>query len=159
MEVSIVDFETRHLVGMKIRTTLGEDRTYELWHAFKSKIKEIQGRVDNNYFSVQQFDKGISFDKLTPVTAFNKWAAVQVDPALELIPHGMEPLLIPKGKYAVFIHKGEAFKFGRTLQYIFGQWLPQSGFRLDGRPQFEIMGSNYRPDDPNAKEEVWVPVI
>lgn len=93
----------------------------------------------------------------TPATPFEQWAAVEVE-NWGVLPEGMEALLLPGGPYAVFIYRGIPAHFSRLAQYIFGHWLPQSTFALDDRPHFEIMGEDYRPDDPNAEEEVWIPL-
>ncbi|MEO0528391.1 MAG: GyrI-like domain-containing protein, partial [Bacteroidota bacterium] len=74
-------------------------------------------------------------------------------------PMGMETYTISGGTYAVFVHKGPASTFGNTMGYIFNVWMPKSGYRLDGREHFEILTETYRPNDPDAKEEVWVPVM
>ena len=70
----------------------------------------------------------------------------------------MEPFDLPGGTYAVFEHRGPAAAFPATARQIYGVWLPGSGYRLDARPHLAVMGPGYRPDDPDAVEEVWVPV-
>jgi AraC family transcriptional regulator len=45
-----------------------------------------------------------------------------------------------------------------TFEYIFARWLPASGYALDGRPHFEVLPADYRPLDPDAREEIWIPV-
>lgn len=44
------------------------------------------------------------------------------------------------------------------FQYIFGTWLPASGYYLDNRPHFEILGHKYKNNDPDSEEEIWIPV-
>jgi AraC family transcriptional regulator len=97
-------------------------------------------------------------EMFTPHTHFIKWAAVQVLD-FENIPAGMDRLIIPAGSYAIFVHKGPVHTFYRTIQYIYGQWLPDSDYVLDQRPQFEIMTEKYLgPDHPDSEEQVWIPV-
>jgi AraC family transcriptional regulator len=60
--------------------------------------------------------------------------------------------------YAVFTHRGPASTFARTAGYIYGVWLPASDYMLDARPHLAVMGPDYDPQDPEAEEEVWVPV-
>ncbi|HSG48158.1 MAG TPA: GyrI-like domain-containing protein, partial [Longimicrobiales bacterium] len=62
------------------------------------------------------------------------------------------------GLYAVFEHHGTADSFGRTAEYIFGHWLPESPYQLAPREFFEVLGPGYRPDDPEAVEDVWIPI-
>ena len=59
----------------------------------------------------------------------------------------------------MFVHKGPSHEFYKTAQYIFGVWLPTSGFVLDHRPHFEVMGPKYLGHlHPDSEEEIWVPV-
>jgi AraC family transcriptional regulator len=69
----------------------------------------------------------------------------------------MEPLLF-EGLYAIFLHKGPASQGLKTYNYIFLNWLPESGYVLDDRPHFAIMGPKYLHEDPASEEEIWIPV-
>ena len=57
-----------------------------------------------------------------------------------------------------FLHRGPASEGMKTYQYIFQTWLPVSGYRLDDRPHFAVMGEKYKKEDPDSEEEIWVPV-
>ena len=94
---------------------------------------------------------------LTPATPYTKWAAAEVSEGSP-IPAGMAAYTIPSGLYAVFTYRGTAAAFGPVAGYIFGTWLPQSGYVLDARPQFDLLPPGYRPDDPAAEETIWVPI-
>lgn len=156
-EPRIVHLEERKLAGIRIQTSLAENRTAELWQRFRPRIKEIPGKKNSEFYSIQIFEKDLKFGQFTLQTRFEKWAAVEVN-SFENLPEGLESFVIPSGRYAIFIHKGTPDMFQKTSQYIFGQWLPSSEYQLDNRPHFEIMDENYRPDDSNAEEEVWVPI-
>ena len=60
--------------------------------------------------------------------------------------------------YAVFVHKGAAGSGPEIFRYIFGKWLPESGYLPDKRPHFEILGEKYKNEDPDSEEEIWIPV-
>ncbi len=84
-------------------------------------------------------------------------------PRTEIIPHGdipdkMESYSLSGGKYAVFIHNGPVNTFPETMRYIFESWLPISEYEIDNREHFEILPENYNPMDPEAREEVWIPI-
>ena len=51
-----------------------------------------------------------------------------------------------------------ASEFSKTMQHIFTRWLPESNYRLDNRPHFEVLGERYKNNDPNSEEEVWIPI-
>ncbi len=74
------------------------------------------------------------------------------------LPDGMEALILPAGEYAVFIHRGPASEGYKTFGYIFNRWLPDSGFEIDSRPHFEVLGDRYINDSPLSEEEIWIPI-
>ena len=158
MEPEILEITVRKLIGMRINTSLSENKTRELWQRFMPRRKEINNIANSELFSVQIYDERQAADSFTEDTIFEKWAAVEVND-IDNVPEGMESHSLSGGKYAVFIHKGTWSAFYQTSQYIFGTWLPESEFELDDREHFEIMGEKYfGPDDPNSEEEVWVPI-
>jgi AraC family transcriptional regulator len=153
----IIDIKERKLVGIRIKTSLFENRTSDLWRGFKARVKEIRGRLNEEFYSVQIFEEYLKFEDFNSNTEFEKWAAVEIS-ELDNLPEGMEFHILKGGKYAVFIHKGTPDMFYKTSQYIFGVWLPNSEFELDKREHFEIMKKGYSPFDENAEEEIWIPI-
>lgn len=154
---TLITAPPRCLVGIRIQTSLAENRAAELWRAFRPRVLEITNCTGTDFFDVKRYGPEMANGQFTPATVFEKWAAVEVAD-FGHIPSGMEALDLTGGLYAVFIHHGPASAFARTYQYIFGTWLPTSDYLLDDRPHFDIMGPGYRPDDPEATEEIWIPV-
>ncbi len=158
MKSEIIEFEKLRLIGLKITTSLSEDKTFNLWNSFMKRRGEIKNRINDSYYSIQKYPENLDMDSFTPITIFEKWAAVAVSNINE-IPEGMEVVEIDAGKFAKFIHFGTASDFYRTSQYIYGTWLPSSGFELRNAHHFEIMDSNYKgPDDPDSQEDVFIPI-
>ena len=154
----IVSLPATTLVGMRIRMFLSQDGTRELWQKFMPMRNVIRNRTDvNRYYSMKRYPAGLELRDFTRDTEFEKWAAVAVNHA-ENIPEGMAQYELPGGRYAVFIHKGPASGFSKTLQYIFETWLPGSGYQLDQREHFELLEESYQANDPDAMEEAWIPV-
>lgn len=156
-EPRIVTISELKLVGKRIQTTLAENSTGKLWQSFGPYKKEILHPANTNLYSVQIFAEDQDFEKFTPQTRFEKWAAIEVD-RFDKLPDGMEILTLKGGKYAVFIHKGLPSDFPKTSHYIHREWMPNSLYELDSRPHFEIMQEGYSPTDPEAEEEVWIPI-
>ena len=122
------------------------------------RVNEIKNRTDNNFYSVQRYPDDIDMDSFTPITVFEKWAAVTVAEDVK-VPKSMESFQIDAGKCANFRHQGLASDFFRTSQFIFGTWLPSSGYVLRKAYHFEIMDANYKgPNDPNSEEDVFIPI-
>lgn len=134
--------------------SLSENRTMELWQRFMPRRKEIKNRTSSDYISMQKYDENRppSLDLL-----FEKWATVEVSSFSE-VPADMETYTLQGGKYAVFSHHGPASAAAKTMQFIFSEWLPKSVYQLDNREHFEILPDGYNPMDPEANEEIWIPI-
>lgn len=147
----------KSLVGKSTRMSLTNNTTHELWHSFMVDKAAIPDVIGTDLYSIQIYDELHYFKNFSPQTEFTKWAAIEVV-SIENIPNGFDCFVIENGLYAVFLHKGPATEFKRTFQFIFGQWLPNSEYVIDDRPHFEVLRENYKNDDPNSKEEVWIPI-
>jgi len=145
------------LVGKRLTMSLVDNKTFELWRSFMPDRKEVLNRIGTKLFSMQVYNKSLDFSQFNELVVFEKWAAVEV-PEIDIIPDEMEAYTMPGGLYAVFIHKGPHATFPKTFQYIFGTWLPDSGYTIDHREHFEIMNEGYNPVDPNGEEEIWIPI-
>ena len=152
----IVEFSGKELSGVRRRMSLADDRTSELWRGFRSRLAEALTRPMTAY-SVRIYGEDHSFAGFDPAEEFDKWAAIESDLNVA-IPKNFETVVIPPGRYAVFKHKGTAMDAPKTFMRIFGVWLPTSGYEVDSRPHFEILPPSYDPFDPNAEEEVWLPI-
>lgn len=139
-----------------MKMSLSVNRTGELWQSFMQRRKEIKNNIGNDLYSMQVYDP-MYFADFNPDAEFEKWAAIEVSDLHE-IPSEMESCILPGGLYAVFLHKGAASTGSKTFQYIFGTWLPDSGYALDNRPHFEILGEKYKNEDPDSEEEIWIPL-
>lgn len=137
--------------------SMAADKTVQLWQAFMPRRKEIMNRINADFISLQIFPERFEPTTFNGQTQFTKWAAVAVD-KIESIPPEMEVLTIPNGLYAVFLHKGKASNFLTTFNFIYAEWLPQSGYELVHRPHFEILGEKYKNNDDESEEEIWIPV-
>lgn len=147
----------KKLIGKRLKMSLTNDRTYDLWHGFMPHRKEIKNNLSNDLFNLKVFDPSYDFQHFNPDAEFEKWAAMEVSD-FENIPENMEPFVLNEGLYAVFIHKGPASEGAATFGYIFGTWLPNSEYKIDLRPHFDLLGEKYKKDDPDSEEDIWVPI-
>jgi AraC family transcriptional regulator len=153
----IVTLTAKKLIGFSIEMSLIDNKTFSIFNQLMPRLKEITNAKSADIFCVQVYDADY-FTNFTPETLFTKWAAVEVKD-YDTIPNGFEKLELSGGKYAVFLHKGNTEMFAKTAQYIFAEWLPNSGFKLDNKPHFEIMGDSYLGhENPESEEEVWIPI-
>jgi len=146
------------IIGLYEVMSLSEDKTRLLWKKFGSQRKEITNALCDGSYSIQVYDEGFVRGEFSHTTLFDKWAGIEVKNMVE-VPKGMEILIIPAGKWAVFQYQGIPSAFYKMAQYIYEDWLPNSKYQLDHRPHFEYMDSDYLgPMNPEAREEVWIPI-
>ena len=156
MQPRIENIKEKYLVGKSIKMSFSNNRTFELWRSFAPRKKEIKNNIGSDLYSVEVYELGF-FDNFNPEREFDKWAAIEVTD-FNNVPDDTENITIPGGLYAVFVYKGPASAASKTYQYILGTWLPKSGFSLDNRPHFALMGAKYKNEDPNSEEEIWIPI-
>ena len=143
-------------VGLKIEMSFTKNRTHELWRSFMPRRKEIEALHEFPLFSIEQYPAGF-FNPFDSEKRFVKWAAMRVDDFIS-IPKGMATLISPEGLFAIFIHKGRASEGSQTYEFIFRIWLPNSGYLLDDRPHFAVMGEKYKQESSDSEEEIWIPI-
>ncbi len=136
--------------------SFSNNKTFELWKNFMPGRKEIQNSIGLELYSVQIY-KPLFFDNFNPNTEFEKWATIEVSD-FDTVPDEMETLTLTGGLYAVFLYQGAASSAAKTFQYILGTWLPNSGYMLDDRPHFEMLGEKFNNEDSSSEEEIWIPI-
>ncbi len=149
-------FPGKKMIGLRRSMTFAENKTPELWRDFMTRRHEIKNAIDNDLYSIQNYPPSF-FNPFNPMATFEKWAAKEVID-FDFVPDGMEILILPESEYAVFIYRGDARNASAFFQYIFSKWLPASGYTLDIRHHFEILGEKYKRNDPDSEEEVWIPI-
>ena len=152
----IISINAKKLVGLKMSMSLLNNKTFELFSSFMPRLNEVQNRMDNNVLDLREYPKSY-FDTFSPAILFTKWALVEVN-TIDEIPSGMESYVLRSGNYARFEHIGGKNRMAEKFQYIFREWLPSSGYEIDQRPHFEILPKNYKADDINAKDWIYIPI-
>lgn len=171
----LVERDPGIFVGIRMEMSLMEDKTHLLWRSFMPRRHEVMHRRNTDFVSLQVYpgDYFMEFDRSR---GFEKWALVEVESVTmpveeefghsiaekgemvgrrDGVPEGMEVFELKGGMYAVFVHSGGD---PAIFDYIYGTWLPDSDFELDMRPHFEVLDAQYRHSDPDASEEIWIPV-
>ena len=156
MDITTTTFTGTLLQGKSTFLSLANDATPQLWRQF---IQEAKGSLPAtiNRYNGTVYPAGFDMRTFGDNTVMQRWAAVEARVA-DQWPQSWDTLEIPPGEYATFTYKGLPSGFGNALAYFYQQWLPSSGYVLDERPHFEVLGPDYRPDDPDAEETVWIPI-
>ncbi len=153
IEPEFLEIMPKKLVGINLEMSLAENKTQKLWQTFMSRLSEVKNRVGGDFFSLQVFPEN-HFRNFNPTNKFTKWALAEVS-GFDNVPNGMEPFELVGGKYAVFHHKGMDMSI---FQYIYGEWIHQSGYSLDNRPHFEVLGEKYKNGSPDSEEDIYIPI-
>lgn len=151
------------ILGKSMEMSFVKDKTQMLWQSFGPLVRTIQHRKDSNFISLQKFSSLFDPKNFDPHTPFTKWAGVALvaastQEAIRDQNPELKAYLIQGGLYSVFSHVGPASEFRKSLEFIYGHWFPKSSYELDEREHFEVLPEGYLPDDPNAKEEIWIPI-
>ena len=155
IQPEIRSFPGKVLVGIHQDMSVADNQTLSLWRRFMGRRHEIENQVSDELYSLQLYPTGY-FQRFDPTAVFTKWAALEVS-TTENIPGNMHVFDLASGLYAVFHYKGMPGN-PEIFQYIYGEWLQGSGYMLDQRPHFEILGRHYKPDHPDSEEEIWIPI-
>ncbi len=155
IEPRIERLKTKYLVGHCLAMSVVQNKTAELWGGLAPHIKKIKNRVSEDKISLQVYPSGYH-QQFDPQRTFVKWATVEVN-NFEHVLEGLQSFELTGGLYAVFDYKGSS-RDTTIFHYIFSEWLPNSNYWLDDRPHFEVLGVNYRNNDPNSEEEIWIPI-
>jgi AraC family transcriptional regulator len=119
------------------------------WQRFHQSMDNIPGRIGNVAYGVCcNGDDAGNFDYI---------AAVEVTDFSDL-PREFSSARIPEQKYAVFTHSEHIASVRRTINTIWNQWLPVSGFKAADAPNFERYDQNFDPLTGNGGLEIWIPV-
>ena len=156
MNPRIAKLKEKKLLGCHLKMSLTNNITGQLWGQFGPKIKAIKNRVSEDKISMQIYDDDY-YRNFDPSNEFEKWATVEVENFNE-IPEGMKSFILEEGTYAVFDYKGSSAD-NSIYQYIFWKWLPESPYKIDKRPHFEVLGEKFKNNDLDSEEEIWIPII
>lgn len=151
MSPKLIKISERKVIGMKSSIHHGDfGNIVTLWKYFMPNRKMIKNVINDEFIAMQNYR---NFNDVKE--PFDIWACVEVS-SLQNIPNGMFSFIIPAREYAVFLHKG--MNASETYQRIMTEWLPNSGYEIDDRPHFQVMGEKYKNGSPDSEEDFYVPV-
>jgi AraC family transcriptional regulator len=149
-EVSAAPFPAKHLIGIKVRTSMQSSATDcpALWQTFAPRMAEIQTGIAGGSAAF-----GVSV--MVNDNDFDYWATIEAS-TNTAVPTGMETIGLPAGLYARTSTSME--KLGEAFTYVYTQWVQgQSEYTLNMQGAcFELYPPNWQPG--NAFE-IYSPVV
>jgi AraC family transcriptional regulator len=127
-----------------------------LWDRFIGRIGEIAGRIGHETLGLcGELPAGIERSR---DDEFYYIACAEVE-SLEDLPDGMIGRVVPAATFAVFTHVGSLDRLGRTMDYIYGSWLPGSGHeRPADVPDLELYDERFDPASERSEIDIYIPI-
>lgn len=149
IETRIVKKSAFKIVGMEWQSAKNQGSIPEMWERFIPREHEIINKVEPSVsYGVCIADHEQEFAYV---------AGFEVDS--EEIPDGMVSIVVPEQTYAVFTHKGKLNGIGKTMNGVYGNWLPQSGLQPFPGIDFELYDERFLGTDNDATEiDLYVPI-
>ncbi len=146
------------IVGVERYTSEGICGIQEAWGEFSKRSTEIQHTVSKSPFGIEDYSRDFDMNK-GGFPKFYYIASLEVT-KLEDIPVGMTGREVAAANYSVFNFKGPIGGLPDFFKYIYGEWLPSSGYSMD--PKLSLDFEHYpKPvmDMDAAEVEIWVPIV
>lgn len=159
MKPEIKSKETFVVTGMEITTTLNNNKIPELWASFLPRASEIQNAKNNRvFYGVCKCNPSFLVKEFNDDTPFEEVVGLEINRDKK-IPEGMVKHEVQGGLYAVFTHKGKLENLRTTYDYIWGTWVPNSGYEIDLRDDFEVYDQRFLgPDNESSEMDIYIPI-
>jgi AraC family transcriptional regulator len=150
--------EAFKVVGVERYTDTGIPAIQDAWNEFSKRSQEIKNAIRPGVFGIEDYSRDFDMND----GGFPKYYYIASHEVTDLtnIPDGMKGKEIPAANYAVFIYKGRTSGIHAFFGFIYGQWMPESGYSMD--PKLNLDFEHYSEpnmDMNNVNLEIWVPVV
>ncbi len=141
------------VVGLQTLNTCHYNVIPVLWQRFLKRESEVQ------HVAIENVGIGVSFDieKKGKDSEYFHLVGHPVSNTGE-IPEGMTYRKIPAHDYAVFTHHGPLSTLGKTYDFIYGEWLPQSEYEYDDSNELEWYDERFDPESEESEFDIYVPI-
>ncbi len=138
------------VIGLSAKCSFGNNSPIPpLWQALNARVDEFDERaVAAGY--------GVCCD--TDGQGNFRYVAGFVGIANSPIPKGMDDVIMPAGRYAVFHHKGHIADFPKTVYTVWNKSLPDAGLNPRQAPEFEVYDKRFDIATGRGVVELWIPI-
>ncbi len=143
------------LMGLRYFGKNEKGEISELWEKFNQRIEQLGGLP----YETGEAAIGLcsTLEDPHPEGAFEYVAGFPVS-KVEQVPEGFVLRQIPEHTYAVFAHRGDLASLGKTYEYIYEVWLPQSGYNMASKIDFEYYDQDFKDFAPDSVFYIYVPI-
>lgn len=138
------------IAGLNETYTFAERNNIPLqWQRFAPQIGKVPDEVGKvSYGVVWNYHPGRGFDYL---------AGVEVT-STDRLPVEFTHVWLAPQRYVVFEHQGHVSSIAKTIDTIWTQWIPSSGYTPVPVPAFERYTEAFNPQTGMGGMEIWVPI-
>lgn len=124
-----------------------------LWQQLSKRSVEIPNRINAAGYGLCLKNNSAGFYYMA---GYAVWDCTELPP-------GIHHSVLPPLDYGVFTHSGHVAQIPDTIDAVFDQWLPNSGYQLNSSPNnplhfFEYYGENFNPATGMGGIEIWLPI-
>lgn len=152
------DFEGAVIIGLASGFAEGAHKEIgQLWDRFNARESEVKNVKSGRAFGLCMASHPDVSKK--DGQTFVYMAGLPVS-KVESIPTGMTTCEIPKGKYAVFTHKGSLDMLPHTVNYIWGTWMPKNveAYQHKDALDFELYDERFSPETRSGEFDIYIPI-
>lgn len=153
VEVATPQLKTRpgfRVIGLAAQCSFEDTSPIpQLWQGFSARENELTDKTELAGF-------GVCCD--ADSEGHFRYIAGAAVPMRTSIPNGMSDVVLPEGRYAIFIHSGHIADFGKTVYTIWNKALPDAGLEPRNAPNFELYDQRFNARTGRGDVEIWIPV-
>lgn len=155
MEPNIKTKPAFTLVGLRYFGRNQHGEIPKLWETLNHRVEELGGLPHNT----QEAAIGLCITPDDEPTEgdFEYVAGFPVS-KVDMVPEDFIVRHVPEQTYAVFEHKGDLASLSETYEYIYETWLPQSGFELASKMDFEYYNEDFKDFEPDSVFYIYLPI-
>ncbi|MCK9557532.1 MAG: AraC family transcriptional regulator [Candidatus Cloacimonetes bacterium] len=156
LKAKIKHMDAFRVVGITCENTMKNNNIPALWNDFNQQIcsKVPDALHPGRVLGICYYLDHIEMNEDTPFTYL---AGVEYPPEKDC-PIGLVYRDVPAADYAVFEHHGSLDTLSETYDFIYNNWLPESGYERKKADDFELYDQRFQFGDSQSVMEIWVPV-
>jgi predicted transcriptional regulator YdeE/DNA-binding transcriptional MerR regulator len=155
MEPKIVKKDGFTMVGLRYFGTNQNQEISRMWGQFNQRMEDMGGLPNDT--GEAAIGLCITPEDAPVEDGFEYVAGLPVSKVGD-VPEGFVVRGVPAYTYAVFTHKGDLASLAGTYEYIYETWLPQSGYQLAAKLDFEYYNEEFKDFAPDSVFYIYIPI-
>lgn len=155
MEPKIITKPAFTVMGLRYFGKNENQEIHELWNQFNQRMAQIGAAKHDTGEACIGLCRTLDEDPIED--AFEYIAGLPVS-KVEEVPDGFVVRQVPEHTYAVFAHKGDLASLGKTYEFIYETWLPQSEYDLAEKLDFEYYDEDFKDFTPDSVFYIYIPI-